>query len=179
MHVSPPRPGKCTKLTSYVKPPITRAHASGPGLLVLGVALTNGNAIFFVRGRPKKSVLGSILGSAREAAHRRRQTFCFYRAELNPANSRKPRARMHARPFDLRTPVFPLVRPPPVTSRRVVCCVVAKATVEVGLVIAVLITHVTAARRCARRRVASAASVGVIVITSVAARCVSFVVRLI
>ena len=36
-----------TKLTSYVKPPITRAHASGPGLVVLGVAPTNGRAHCF------------------------------------------------------------------------------------------------------------------------------------
>ena len=56
VHVRPPRSGKCTKLTSYVKPPITRAHASGPGFVVLGVALTNGHALFFVRGRPKKTL---------------------------------------------------------------------------------------------------------------------------
>ena len=48
----------------------------------------------------------------------------------------------------------------------------AKATVEVGLVIAVLITHVTAARRRASRRVDGAASVGVVIITSAAARCI-------
>ena len=134
---------------------------------------------FFVRGRPKKAVLGSIFGSAREAAHRRRQTTIFFRAELNPANSRKPRVRMHDRPLDLRPPASPLVRSPPVTSRRVECRVVAKATVEVGLVIAVLITHVTAARRRASRRVDGAASVGVVIITSAAARCIPFVVRLI
>ena len=87
---------------------------------------------------------------------------------------------MQARPLDLRPPVSPLVvAPPPVTSRRVVCRVVAKATVEVGLAIAVLITHVTAARRRARRRADGSASVGVVIITSVAARCGSFVVRLI
>ena len=103
----------------------------------------------------------------------------FFRAELNPANSRKPRVRMHDRPLDLRPPASPLVRSPPVTSRRVECRVVAKATVEVGLVIAVLITHVTAARRRASRRVDGAASVGVVIITSAAARCIPFVVRLI
>ena len=86
---------------------------------------------------------------------------------------------MHTRPLDLRPPTSPLVRSSPVTSRRVVCCVVAKATVEVGVVIAVLITHVTAARRRARRRTDGTASGGVDIITSVAARCVSFVVQLI
>ena len=57
--------------------PMTRAHANGPGLVVLGVAHTNGHTPFFVRGRPKKSVIGSIFGPAREAAHRRRQTTIF------------------------------------------------------------------------------------------------------
>ena len=101
-------------------------------------------------------------------------------SRIELAHLQKPRVRMQARPLDLRPPVSPLVvAPPPVTSRRVVCRVVAKATVEVGLVIAVLITHVTAARRRARRRANGAASVGVVIITSVAARCGSFVVRLI
>ena len=91
---------------------------------------------------------------------------------------------MQIRPLDLRPPVSPLVvAPPPVTSRRVVCCakcrVVAKAMVEVGLVIAVLITYVTAARRRARRRADGAASVGGVSITSLAARCVLFVIRLV
>ena len=58
---------------------------------------------------------------------------------------------MHARPLELRPPASPLVRSPPITSRRVVCCVVAKAMFEVGVIIAVLITHVTAARRRTRR----------------------------
>ena len=48
-----------------------------------------------------------------------------------------------------------------------------------GSRIAVLITHVTAARRRASRRVDGAASVGVVIITSAAARCIPFVVRLI
>jgi hypothetical protein len=56
---------------------------------------------------------------------------------------------------------------------------VAKATVEVGLVIAVLITHVTAARRRASRLFDGAASGGVVIITSAAARCIPFVGRLI
>ena len=99
-------------------------------------------------------------------------------SRIELAHLQKPRVRMQARPLDLRPPVSPLVvAPPPVTSRRVVCRVVAKATVEVGLAIAVLITHVTAARRRARRRADGAASVGVVIITSVAARCGSFVVR--
>jgi len=78
---------------------------------------------FLRPGPAQKNVIGSMFGSARESAHRRRQTIFFYRAELNPANSRKPRARMHARPFDLRTPVFPLVRPPAchLASCRVLC----------------------------------------------------------
>ena len=46
VHVRSPRPGKCTKVTSYVKPRIKRAHASGPGLVVLGVAHTNGHTHF-------------------------------------------------------------------------------------------------------------------------------------
>ena len=101
-------------------------------------------------------------------------------SRIELAHLQKPRVRMQARPLDLRPPVSPLVvAPPPVTSRRVVCRVVAKATVEVGLAIAVLITHVTAARRRARRCADGAASVGVVIITSVAARCGSFVVRLI
>ena len=103
----------------------------------------------------------------------------FFRAELNLANSRGPRARVHDRPLDLRQPASPPVRSPPVTSHHAECRVVAKATVEVGLVIAVLITHVTAARRCASRRVDDSASVGVVIITSAAARCIPFVVRLI
>ena len=53
VHVRSPRPGKRTKVTSYVKPPITRAHASGPGLVVLGVAHTNGRAHFFSGPAPK------------------------------------------------------------------------------------------------------------------------------
>ena len=85
---------------------------------------------------------------------------------------------MQAQPLDIRAPVSPLVvAPPPVTLRRVVCLVVTKATVEVCLVIAVLVTHVTAARRRARHRADGAASAGVDIITSVAARCVSFVIR--
>ena len=56
----------------------------------------------------------------------------------------------------------------------------AKATVEVGVVIAVvLVAHVKATRHRARRHTDGAASAGVVIITSVAARCVSFVVQLI
>ena len=54
VHVRSTRPGKCTKVTSYVNPPITRAHAGGPGLVVLGVAHTNGRAYFFSGPAPKK-----------------------------------------------------------------------------------------------------------------------------
>ena len=55
VHVCPPRSGKCTKVTSHVKPPITRAHASGPGLVVLGVAHTNWRTLFFCPGPAQKT----------------------------------------------------------------------------------------------------------------------------
>ena len=71
---------------------------------------------------PKKRYRLHVRVSKRSSAPPTANIF-FYRAELNPANSRKPRARMHARPFDLRTPVFPLVRPPAchLASCRVLC----------------------------------------------------------
>ena len=117
-------------------------------------------------------------GSAREAAppstHNR-----FLSSRLNPVHlEHRACACTRARSTSVR-PSSISSAPLLVTSRHVVCRVVAKATVEVGLVIALLITNVTAARRRASRRADCGASVGVVIITSVAARCVSFVVRLI
>ena len=121
------------------------------------------------------------LASQREKPRRRRHTFGLFRAEGTPhiLSTARAHAFAPARPPSARLPSRPPT-PPPVTSRRVECVVVAKATVEVGLAIAVLITHVTAARRRASsRRVGGAASVGVVISTSAAARCIPFVVRLI
>ena len=78
----------------------------------------------------------------------------FLRAELNLVHSRVrgPRIRMHARPLDLPPPVSPPVRPPAChfASRSVVCCVVAKATVEVGLALPLSSPRVVVTQRARR-----------------------------
>ena len=55
VHVGSPRASKRTKLTSYLKPLTTHAHASGPGLVARGVTHTTGRARFFFRGRPQNA----------------------------------------------------------------------------------------------------------------------------
>ena len=54
VHVGSPRASKRTKVTSYLKPRITHAHASGPELVARGVTHNRAGAIFF-RDRPQNA----------------------------------------------------------------------------------------------------------------------------
>ena len=120
-------PGYFTKVNSYLKPPISHAHASGPGLVVLGVAHINWLAQFppgatkKIRFEPHVPCSGQR-EKPRTADDKQPPK---NRAEPNPANSRGPCARVHARPLDLRPPISPLVRRLPLFTSLALALVLA------------------------------------------------------